>query len=71
MFAGLAEELRHLGLVAMESQEEIKVLNAQLHKSKLFLNMVIHDMRNPTVSIKIGLELVIEELRLIKIFHLD
>ena len=33
--------------------------------------MVIHDMRNPTVSIKIGLELVIEELRLIKIFHLD
>ena len=48
MFAGLAEELRHLGLVAMESQEEIKVLNAQLHKSKLFLNMVIHDMKNPT-----------------------
>ena len=71
MFAGLAEELKHLGLLAMESQEEIKVLNAQLYKSKLFLNMVIHDMRNPTVSIKIGLELVIEELRLIKIFHLD
>jgi hypothetical protein len=33
--------------------------------------MVIHDMRNPTSSIKIGLELTISELGLIKIFHLD
>ena len=67
----LALELSQLGQVAFESRVEIKVLNAQLYKSKLFLNMVIHDMRNPTVSIKFGLEMAISELQQIKLFHVN
>jgi hypothetical protein len=39
-----------------EVQENIKNLKIQLDGSKRFLNMVIHDMRNPTTSIKMGLE---------------
>jgi hypothetical protein len=34
---------------------DILSLKEQLHKSKLFMNMVIHDCRNPTSSIKVGL----------------
>jgi len=36
--------------------EKLKSLTNQLDGSKRFLNMVIHDMRNPTTSIKMGLE---------------
>ena len=32
----------------------------ELEKSKIFMNMVIHDMRNPTSSIKAGLKLSLE-----------
>lgn len=35
---------------------EIQNLTSQLRTNKLFLNMVVHDLRNPTVSIKIGME---------------
>ena len=31
--------------------------------SKLFLNMVIHDCRNPTSSIKIGLSLIMSKIK--------
>jgi hypothetical protein len=33
--------------------------------------MVIHDMRNPTTSIKVGLEQTLQELGQIKMFQLD
>jgi signal transduction histidine kinase len=70
-FLNLARELSQLGLVAKESQEEMLNLKAQLHKSKLFLNMVIHDMRNPTTSIKSGLEATMSQLKEIRFFHND
>ena len=35
--------------------------------TKLFLNMVIHDFRNPTTSIKVGLEQTILKIRQIMI----
>jgi signal transduction histidine kinase len=70
-FLNLARELSQLALVAKESQEELMNLKAQLHKSKLFLNMVIHDMRNPTTSIKSGLESTLAQLKEIRAFHLD
>jgi signal transduction histidine kinase len=44
----------------------VKDLNEQLRMSKLFLNMVIHDLRNPTTSIKMGLEETIFKIRDIK-----
>ena len=51
------------------SHQEIKDQKNQLFRSKLFLNMVVHDMRNPTKSIKIGLQHTISKLRdLFKIF---
>jgi len=31
-------------------------MKKQFDESKLFLNMVVHDMRSPTVSIKLGLD---------------
>ena len=39
-----------------EDQNEIEALKAQLIRDKRFQGMVIHDMRNPTVAIKMGLE---------------
>jgi hypothetical protein len=38
--------------------EHVKKLEAKLLNQKLFLNMVVHDMRNPAESIMHGLELV-------------
>ena len=35
---------------------QITDLDNQLQMSKLFLNMVIHDLRNPISSIKLGLQ---------------
>ena len=32
----------------------------ELERSKLFMNMVIHDLRNPISSIKAGLKLSLE-----------
>ena len=45
-----------------EHSLEQQKLKSQLLRQKLFLNMVIHDMRNPTTSIKAGLNLSINEL---------
>jgi hypothetical protein len=58
----------HINLLAQheESHDEHKneqsKLKSQLLRQKLFLNMVIHDMRNPTTSIKAGLNMAIDEL---------
>lgn len=41
---------------------KVEKLNNELQTTKLFLNMVIHDMRNPTVSIKNGIDTVISNL---------
>jgi hypothetical protein len=37
--------------------------------SKLFLNMVIHDLRNPTSSIKLGLEDTIHNISNIELIY--
>ena len=58
----------HINLLAQheeshdEHTNEQTKLKSQLLRQKLFLNMVIHDMRNPTTSIKAGLNLAIDEL---------
>ena len=36
--------------------EDIKILAEKLNTQKLFMNMVIHDLRNPTESINEGLK---------------
>ena len=38
------------------SNQKIERLEKKLYQSKILLNMIIHDMRNPTSSIKVGLE---------------
>ena len=43
--------------------KQIEQLKRDNMKTKTFLNMVIHDMRNPTTSIKMGLECTIDQLR--------
>lgn len=37
-------------------EEDIKELDSKLTTQKLFMNMVIHDLRNPAESIKQGLQ---------------
>jgi hypothetical protein len=39
--------------------KRIRVLESQVLNSKIFLNMVIHDLRNPTNSIEYALKEVI------------
>lgn len=34
--------------------KDLKDLQSHLKNTKMFLNMVIHDLRNPTVSLKMG-----------------
>ena len=36
-------------------KEKIKKLKLQLRNTKIFLNMVIHEMRNPALSIELAL----------------
>jgi signal transduction histidine kinase len=67
----LAQELNHLGMVAQDSHQDIASLKEQLHKAKLFMNMVIHDTRNPTTSIRVGLQLTINQLKLMQVFYKD
>jgi archaellum component FlaC len=43
-------------MAARDGQQEIEELRNQVHKNQIFLNMVIHDMKNPTSSIKVGLQ---------------
>lgn len=50
------QEKRVIGL------KRVKQLENKLFQCKLLLNMIIHDMRNPTQSIKVGLDQVIDEL---------
>jgi signal transduction histidine kinase len=42
--------------------KKIKSLETQLTNSKIFLNMVIHDLRNPTNSIQYALGQVLKTL---------
>ena len=59
----LVEQLKEVDGVYKISQMTIVKLNNELRMSKLFLNMVIHDCRNPTASIKIGLTLVLDQMK--------
>lgn len=49
--------MNHLG--------ELKEVREHLKTTKMFLNMVIHDLRNPTVSLKMGSMQAIGMLNLI------
>ena len=49
-----AEECLHE--VVSYGRDQIDYLKEQLRQNKKFMSMVIHDMRNPTVAIKQGLQ---------------
>lgn len=68
-----AEQLTTQGMVSLAKynkakqiiiilQKKVKKLQTQLVNNKIFLNMVIHDMRNPTNSIEFAVK---EVLRLL------
>ena len=67
----------HINLLALneDQRNENKIgqekLKAELIRRGLFLNMVIHDMRNPTTSIKAGIDLAIDELQKIQVMCKD
>jgi signal transduction histidine kinase len=44
-------------------KENINVLNQQLESNQIFLSMVVHDMRSPTVSVKLAFERLLELIR--------
>ena len=62
----ILEQLREADGLYQISQMQVIELTDQLQMSKLFLNMVIHDCRNPTSSIKIGLTLIMDRMKDIK-----
>ena len=63
----LEEEIKQMELVAVESKNELLNLMTQLQQAKLFMNMVIHDTRNPTNSIKVGLKETIKQQQQIEV----
>lgn len=58
---GLDESLRESNM----NMHGLKEVKARLQNTKMFLNMVIHDLRNPTVSLKMGSIQAIAMLNLI------
>lgn len=43
-----------------DPRETIRILERRLYGQKLFLNMVVHDLRSPSESIQSGLEHVLQ-----------
>lgn len=56
----------NLNTIINEQRKQIKKLEKQLNNTKIFLNMVIHDMRNPTNSIEFAMK---EILKMIEAGH--
>ena len=63
LFSNLLAENLLLNSKYSEVLNKKEKLKDQLHNCKLFTNMVIHDMRSPTNSIKEGMSLAIENLQ--------
>jgi hypothetical protein len=51
----LAEGIKAMNDMKTFGNTQISNLEAENKRKKMFMNMVIHDLRNPTVSIKLGL----------------
>lgn len=70
--ANLKEELKKASTLSVKSsgghlvgnvlQSKIDELKDQLDSSKLFTNMVVHDMRNPTGAIEFGIKQSLENI---------
>ena len=63
LYVNLIEQISMLSQNCLKLEEDNITLRSQLQSSKLFLNMVIHDMRSPTQAIKSGLQFAIEKLQ--------
>ena len=53
----------NLSQIVKIHKENINVLNQQLESNQIFLSMVVHDMRSPTVSVKLAFERLLELIR--------
>ena len=56
-------DLEALNEICILGSEEMDKLRKKLKANSIFMNMVIHDMRSPTVSAKLGLESSIDDTR--------
>ena len=54
-----------LGKILLEKKMEL--IRSQLYSNKIFLNMVIHDMRNPSS----GISFAVKELQMILKSHFE
>ena len=49
--------------ICMMGSEKLEKLKSKLSANNIFMNMVIHDMRNPTVAAKLSLEETLDDTR--------
>ena len=62
MYLSFSENHEHpINNIVLEKR--IDQLTHQLNQNRIFLNMVVHDMRNPTSSIQHGLEVTLQKLK--------
>ena len=70
LFDGLQSHLRAdvatLNNILKIKSERIADLENKLYSTKRFMNMVIHDLRGPTTSIKGGLAFIVTQFSEIK-----
>ena len=62
-FMEMVDELHKLSCLYQLSLSSVTNFRNQLKMTKLFLNMVIHDFRNPTTSIKTSLQQAILKIK--------
>ena len=55
-------QIKELKQAKKAMEEKLQKLEGQLNNNKIFLNMVIHDMRNPSNAAEFGMQ---ESLKLI------
>ena len=44
-------------------QKKINQLRSQINTNRIFMNMVIHDMRNPVGAIEFGVQVSLDNLK--------
>jgi hypothetical protein len=53
---------KKMGVMQENHSKKVETLEIKLKNTKIFLNMVIHDMRNPTTSIEFAVKEVLKML---------
>jgi hypothetical protein len=62
----LVNKIEQKNLALYYFKEKSSMLETNLENNKIFLNMVVHDMRNPTNQIDFTLQQSLEQLTILK-----